>query len=229
MTPSPAQPGFLEMALEPRAYAALAYQVAGLPLGIATFTWVTMGLSLSFGLAFIGIGLFLGLAYLMASRALAVGQGRLAAYLVDAEGPTALALPAVEGFWARLGALLKDPASWGAQAYLLLRLPLGIFGFTVLITLLAGSLATLFLGLYPWYEAHSGGAGMLHLRSRWGSVEWGLGSEVLVQAFLRHPASARLTAAALGFVGFLGTLHAALGLTRLEAFLARTLLRGRRG
>ncbi|HJV21618.1 MAG TPA: sensor domain-containing protein [Holophagaceae bacterium] len=229
MNPSPEKPGFLETALEPRAYGALAYQIAGLPLGIAAFTWVVTGLSLSFGLAFIGIGLLLGLAYLLGSRALAVGQGRLAAAIAGIEGPGALFLPAAQGFWTRLGVLLKDPASWGAQAYLLLRLPLGIFGFTVLVTLLACSVTALFLGLYPWYQAQSAGDGLLHLQSRMGSADWDLGSEVLVQAFVRHPAPARLTTAALGFLGFLGTLHAALGLTRLEALLARALLRGRKG
>ena len=49
--------GFFDVALTPRAYGALAYQVAGLPLGIAAFIWVTTGLSLSLGLSCIGVGL----------------------------------------------------------------------------------------------------------------------------------------------------------------------------
>jgi hypothetical protein len=217
--------GFLEIALSPRAYGALAYQIAGLPLGIATFTWVVTGLSLSFGLSFIGIGFLLGLAYLLASRAMAVGQGRLAAFISASEAPTALALlPSTEGFWARLGALLKDPASWGAQAYLFLRMPLGILGFTLLITLLALSLAALFLGLFPWYRIESAGDGLVIFQSRYGSMTMDLGMDTLVQTFIRHPGPARLTTAALGFLGFLVTLHASLGLTRLEAALARVLL-----
>ena len=227
MSPSSPETGFLDVALSPRAYGALAYQIAGLPLGIAAFTWVATGLSLSFGLSFIGIGLILGMAYLLASRAMAVGQGRLAAYISAEEGPAALPMPAAAGFWARLGALLKDPATWTAQVYLILRMPLGILGFTLLITLLSLSLSALFLGLFPWYHLESAGNGLVHLQSRHGSMTCDLGMDALVQAFIRHPGPARLTSAAVGFLGFLVTLHASLGLTRLEAALARVLLRGR--
>lgn len=227
MSPSSPESGFLEIALNPRAYGALAYQIAGLPLGIAAFTWVSVGLTLSFGLSFIGIGLIFGMAYLIASRAMAMGQGRLASFISAGESPAALPMPAVEGFWARLGALLKDPASWGAQAYLLLRMPLGILGFTLLITLLSLSLSGLLLGLFPWYRMESAGDGLLTFQSRHGSMTWDLGMDALVKTFLRHPGPARLTAAALGFLGFLVTLHASLGLTRLEAALARVLLRRR--
>ncbi len=225
---SPASPatGFLEIALSPRAYGALAYQIVGLPLGIAAFTWVTVGLSLSLGLSVIGIGFILGLAFLMTSRAMAVGQGRLVAYIADREAPAALPIPDAQGFWPRLGALLKDPASWGAQAYLLLRMPLGILGFTLLITLLSLSLSALLLGLFPWYRLESAGNGLVTFHSHHGAMTWDLEMEPLVQAFIRHPGPARLTAAALGFLGFLGTLHASLGLTRLEAHLAKALLQG---
>lgn len=216
--------GFFEVALNPRAYGALAYQIVGLPLGIAAFTWVVTGLSLSFGLSFIGIGLFLGLAYLAASRAMAVGQGRLAACIAAEAAPAALLMPTADGFWARLGALLKDPASWGAQAYLLLRMPLGIFGFAVLITLLSLSVSALFLGLFPWYRIESVGDGLVQFQSRHGSMTWDLGLDGCVQLFIHHPGPARLTTAAGGALGFLGTLHAALGLTRLEALLAKLLL-----
>ncbi len=229
MSPSNAEPGFLEVALAPRAYGALAYQIAGLPLGIATFAWVATGLSLSFGLAFIGIGLLLGLAYLLASRAMAVGQGRLAAYIAATEAPAALLVPPSEGFWARLGALLKDPASWGAQVYLLLRMPMGVLGFGLLISMLSLSIAALFLGLFPWYRVESYGDGLVHLQSRWGSMDWDLCFEPLVRGFIRHPGPARLTTAAVGFLGFLATLHVSLGLTRMEAAIARALLRRRKG
>ncbi len=227
MSPAPPAAGFLEIALSPRAYGALAYQIVGLPLGIAAFTWVSVGLSLSLGLSVIGIGIVLGLAFLLASRAMAVGQGRLAAYIADREAPAALPIPEAQGFWLRLGELLKDPASWGAQAYLLLRLPLGILGFTLLITLLSLSLSALVLGLFPWHHLESAGNGLVTFQSHHGTMTWDLEMEPLVQAFIRHPGPARLTAAAVGFLGFLLTLHAARGLTRVEALLARALLRHR--
>ena len=107
-------PGLLEVALEPAAYGALAWQLLGLPLGIFGFTWVATGLSLSLGLAVIGVGLVLGLAYLLACRGLALAGARVAAGLAGQAGPGADPVPAGPGFWNRLGQLLRDPASWGA-------------------------------------------------------------------------------------------------------------------
>ncbi len=224
--PEPAS-GFLDPALSPRAYGALLYQIAGLPLAIAAFTWVMVGVPLSLGLSFIGLGLLLGLAYLLATRGLAVAQGRLVAWLVDMEGPTAPPLPEAVGFWARLGALLKDPASWGAQAYLLLRMPLGVLGFTLVLTFLVLSLTALGLGLLPWHRAQLLGDGSLILSARTWSGTVDLGACPAMAWLVKHPGPTRLTAAALGFLGFLGTLHAALALTRAEAKAACALLRRR--
>lgn len=231
MIPSETQPwpGLFEVALAPTAYAALLYQLLGLPLGLAAFIWVVLGLSLSLGLALLGIGLLLGLGYLLACRGLAVAEARLAARLVGQAGPTAPPLPPGTGFWGRLGALLLDPASWGAQAFLLLRMPLGVAAFSALLTLLVLSTTALAMGLLPWQGLEVGPDGLAHLRA---SAGWHATFEPapldLPEAFLRHPGAARLTVAALGLLGFLGTLHLALALTRLEAWLGRLLLRGSR-
>jgi hypothetical protein len=219
--------GFLDPALSPRAYGALLYQIAGLPLAIAAFTWVMVGVPLSLGLSFIGIGLLLGLVYLLATRGLAVAQGRLVAWLADVEGPTAPPLPEATGFWLRLGALLKDPASWGAQAYLLLRMPLGILGFTLVLTFLLLSCVTLGIGLLPWHHADLLGDGDVFLTARHWSGTLELGSSRLAMWFVKHPGPTRLTAGALGFVGLVMTLHTALALTRAEAKAACALLRRR--
>lgn len=219
--------GFLAPALSPRAYGALLYQIAGLPLALAAFTWVMVGVPLSLGLSFIGIGLLLGLAYLLATRGLAVAQGRLVAWLVDVEGPTAPPIPETVGFWARLGALLKDPASWGAQAYLLLRMPLGILGFALVLTFLLLSLTALGVGLLPWHRAELLGDGSVFLSARTWSGTVDLGACPAAEWFVKHPGPTRLTSAALGFVGLLTTLHTALALTRAEAKAACALLRRR--
>lgn len=224
--PEPAS-GFLDPALSPRAYGALVYQIAGLPLAIAAFTWVMVGVPLSLGLSLIGIGLLLGLAYLLATRGLAVAQGRLVAWLVDVEGPTAPPMPEAEGFWARLGALLRDPASWGAQAYLLLRMPLAILGFGLVLTLLLLSFMGLGVGLLPWHRAELLGDGSVLLSARSWSGTVDVGACPAAEWLVKHPGPTRLTAAALGFVGFLTTLHLALALTRAEAKAACALLRRR--
>ncbi|MBI4911388.1 MAG: sensor domain-containing protein [Acidobacteria bacterium] len=219
--------GFFAPALSPRAYGALLYQIAGLPLAMAAFVWVIVGVPLSLGLSFIGIGLLLGLAYLLASRGLAVAQGRLAAWLVGVDGPTAPPLPEANGFWARLGALLKDPASWGAQAFLLLRMPLGVLGFAMVLTLLLLSVVALGVGLLPWQQAELLGDGSVFFGAPSWSGTVDLGSHSAVEWFVKHPGPIRVTAGALGFVGLLSTLHAAVALTRAEARAACALLRRR--
>lgn len=230
MTHSDARPwpGLFEVALEPAAYGALAWQLLGLPLGILGFTWVATGLSLSLGLAIIGVGLFLGLAYLLACRGLAWADARVAAGLAGQKAPDAAPIPEGRGFWDRLGQLLKDPASWGAQAFLLLRLPLGIAAFTALITLLCFALSALVFGLAPWHRMELGPDGWAHLHA----AHWHASVEPEVFAvperWLRHPGAVRLTAAALGFGSLIGSLHLAVALTRLEAWLGRALLRGSR-
>ena len=217
-------PGLFEVALEPAAYGALLYQLLGLPLGIAAFTWVVLGLSLSLGLALLGIGLLLGLAYLLACRGLAVAEARLAARLVGQAEPTAPTLPLGSGFWARLGALLKDPASWGAQAFLLLRMPLGVAAFSALLTLLVLTTTSLAMGLLPWQSLEVGPGGWARFQAPGWHATFEPASLDLPEAFLRHPGAARLTAAVLGLLGFLGALHLAVALTRLEAWLGRLLL-----
>lgn len=217
-------PGFWDIGLLPKAYGALLYQVMGLPLGIAAFTWVVTGFSLSLGLSVIGVGLVLGLGFVAASRALAVAQGSLVAFLSEVQAPAALVMPEGTGFWNRLGALLKDPASWGAQAYLLLRLPMGIAGFTVLVTLFSLSASSLVLGLLPWHQVTMGPDGITHFQTREWSLHWELGYEPVAALFLRHQALARFMSVAAGVFGFFSSLHVALALTRAEAWLASALL-----
>ena len=229
MTPTPTDPwpDFFEIALAPRAYGALLYQIAGLPLGIAAFTWVVTGLSLSLGLVVIGIGLVLGLAYLVSCRGLAVALGRLAAAIAGMPAPEALAMPEGPGFWSRLGALLSNPASWGAQASLLLRMPWGIAAFTLLVTLLSLSLAAVLAAILPWQQIQLGPDGLLHLSGHSWNLQGDLLFPPILEGLRNHPASTRLLSAAAGLFGFLATLHGALALTRAEAWLAWTLLRRR--
>lgn len=225
--PANSWPDFFDIALMPQAYGALLYQVAGLPLGIAAFTWVATGVSLSIGLAILGIGLLLGFGYLLASRALVVAQSRLAASLSGLPAPSALAIPEGPGFWTRLWTLLSDPASWGAQAVLLFRMPWGIAAFTLLATLLGLSLLALLLAFLPWRELQVDPGGLVHLTGQ----PWDLQGDFLLPqlagAFQQHPATARLFSGAAGVFGILTSLHLALAFTRAEAWLACILLKRR--
>ncbi len=118
--------------MEGRAPRALAFLVAGIPLGIAWFVLLVTGWSLGLGLLITLLGIPVLLVLGVAVR----GAAALERMLADALLGTRLAggaRPVWTGNPFRsLWNWLTDPASWREQAYLLLRfvvgLPLGIRG-----------------------------------------------------------------------------------------------------
>jgi signal transduction histidine kinase len=113
----------------------------GLPFGIAWFTTVVVGLSVSAGL----LVTFLGLPLLV----LTVGFGRVVGVIerarvrrfLDTSLP-AFASPVVSGgFWVRMAGRLRDSGGWRGLLYGVLALPLGIISFTLVVTLWSVALA----------------------------------------------------------------------------------------
>ena len=54
------------------------------------------------------------------------------------------------GLWSRVKALLSDRTTWTGTIYLLFKIPVGIFTFTLAVTLLAVSIAFVFAPAYMW-------------------------------------------------------------------------------
>src|SRR5215218_2574516 len=111
----------------------------GLPLGVAYFAFYVAGLATSAALSLLIVGLPLLLAMLATIRPLVLFEARMARALagVDVAEPA----PAAR----RLGALLRDDATWRRLAYLLSRFPIGIVSFAlaaVIIVLPLGLLAS---------------------------------------------------------------------------------------
>ena len=109
-----------------RSYRNALNMLLGLPLGILYFTFISVGLSLSAGLVVLFIGIPL-LGFVLSGCS---GLGRLDARLMGVQAAS----------W-QSG--LKSKVSWKAVLYLLLRFPLGIASFVVVITGFATSLALL--------------------------------------------------------------------------------------
>jgi len=131
---------------EGRTYAVVAYLLLGLPLGIMEFTLVVTGLAIGLGMLVTVLGIPLLVVTLLLIRALAALERRLAWSLLGASMPRCV--PASdEGdrlFWARLRRLLGSRRTWTEMGFLLLRLPLGVIGFTiavVVVSLMAWGLA----------------------------------------------------------------------------------------
>jgi len=124
--------------LDPRAYTSLFYMLLTLATGIAYFTFVVVGLSLSAGFAILIIGVPFFLAFIAVARVIALGEGRLLEAITGERMPRRPVHPGAPAtWWTRIGEMLKDVRTWTTLAYLLLMLPLGIVYFTVAIVMLA--------------------------------------------------------------------------------------------
>lgn len=208
--PAPAKPhwpGFFKIFLEPKAYGALLYLLLSMPLGIFAFTWVTTGMGLSLGFMILIIGLPFLLLWLLSCRALGWMEARSIQFLMGEKKTENVILPKGMGVFEKAKGLFTDKFTWLSLVYLLLKLPLGIVHFTVLVTGVALSAA---LTAAPMMLLWTGEA-----------------IEILGQVYEPTSFTAILC---LGLSFLLGLLlivlfmHAFYGLARLQSWLARTLL-----
>jgi len=133
---------FFGVYADPRAYLSLLYLLLTLVTGIAYFTFATMGLSLSLGLAILIIGIPFFLLFIGAARIVALAEGRVVETLLGTRMPRRPAYPGRgTPFLERIVAMLKDPRTWGTLLYLLAMLPLGVFYFTFAVVGLSLSIA----------------------------------------------------------------------------------------
>ena len=131
-----------------------------LPLGILYFTWAVTGLSLSLGLAILIFGLVFFLFFLSTVRAVARVECRIVEALLGERMPRRPSVVPPQGTWTeRLKFWTTDRRTWLTILYMILRLPLGIVYFVVVITLLSfafsftvGPFAQLFFD-YPMIQA----------------------------------------------------------------------------
>ncbi|HEX6352980.1 sensor domain-containing protein [Actinophytocola sp.] len=125
----------------------VAYLLMNLPLGIASFVFVVVTMSLGVGTAIIWVGVAVLALGILVTRGLASLErlrvhAMLGTYVASPYRP----LPE-KGRWL---ARVKDPATWKELAYLLLMLPLGIAEFTIVVVFWSVSL---YLTLLPLYWA----------------------------------------------------------------------------
>jgi hypothetical protein len=131
---------------DPRAYAALLFGLFSIVTGIVYFTWATTGLALSLGLMPLVIGLpFFGL-FLFSILGFALVEGRLIEAMLGIRMPRRPARPpSGSGLWGKFKARLSDRRTWTTLLYMILKLPLGILSFTILVVLLTYSLQLILL------------------------------------------------------------------------------------
>jgi hypothetical protein len=154
---------FFGVYMDARAYTSLFYLLLTLVTGVAYFTFVVVGVSLSAGFAILIIGVPFFLAFIGIARVIALGEGRLLEAVTGERMPRRPLHPGPPAGWlTRIGEMLKDMHTWTTLLYLLAMLPLGIIYFTVAVTWVALglSLALAPLGvlghdlgwLPPWFS-----------------------------------------------------------------------------
>jgi uncharacterized membrane protein len=136
---------FFGVFAEPGAWGALLYLVLAMITGIFYFTWVVTGISLSCGLIILIIGLPIAGLFLLSVRGIALVEGRLVEALLGVRMPRRPRYSEKNaGIWQRFKNMLGDKHTWFSMIYMLLQLPLGIFYFTVMITLVSIALSFIF-------------------------------------------------------------------------------------
>jgi len=136
--------GFFRIILDPAAWGSLFYMLLALATGTIYFTIVVTGLSLSFGLAILIIGVPFALLFLAVVRAVSLAEGRMVEGLLGERMPRRPRIVGVQGsLWERIKSWLTDYRSWTTMLYMVLQLPLGITYFTIIVTALALSAWTI--------------------------------------------------------------------------------------
>jgi uncharacterized membrane protein len=128
---------FFGVFAEPRAWGALFYLMLAMVTGIFYFTWVVTGISVSCGLIVLIIGLPIAGLFLLSVRGIALVEGRLVEALLGVRMPRRARFAEKAGIWQRLKNLITDKHIWFSMIYMLLQMPLGIFYFTLFISLIS--------------------------------------------------------------------------------------------
>ncbi len=131
----------------------LLYLILAFPLGLAYFIFFVVGISLAIPLMFILVG-FIVLAIVgLGWWAFASFERLLAIWLLKMEiPPMSKPGPKPEGTWETFVNLLSNPVTWKSLLYLLIKFPLGIFSFIMLVVFGAITLAFLTAPLTFWWN-----------------------------------------------------------------------------
>jgi uncharacterized membrane protein len=195
---------FFGVVADPRTYASMFYMVLALATGIFYFTWVVTGVSMSFGLAVLIIGIPFVILYFGSVRVLSLVEGRIVEVMLGERMPrrplySERGRPLLE----RIKDMFTDPRTWSTQLYFLLMLPLGIVYFVFVVAGLSVSLSLIATPV------------LLLL---------GYADVVQMDGFNLHPQWAWPIALVVGTVLLFAVLHGVRAIGRLHGQLAKHLL-----
>ncbi len=130
--------GVLGAYADRRTWEVAAYLLLGLPLGVLGFVLLVTGFSLGLGLLVTLLGIPVLVVTILLARTLASFERRLASTLLEAPMPLGGGRIPDEpdrGLWRRLRAMFGGARTWWEVGFLLLRFPLGLIDFLVLVSI----------------------------------------------------------------------------------------------
>lgn len=156
-----------------RTYTNLLYLALAFPMGLIYFIFLSVGIPLGVGLTLVWIGIPILALVFAGSWGLAAMERQLAIHALGARVPP-MSQPAVEGVqtvWQRVKAFFANPVTWKSMAFLLLKLPIGLFSFAFIVGLLSISLAFLVVPfVWQWGGADFEADGVVLLVDTWGEA-----------------------------------------------------------
>jgi hypothetical protein len=141
---------FIGAPFRPRTYGNLLYLLLALPLGVAYFVFLSVGLTAGFGLTLIWIGIPLLALVFAGTWAFAAFERQAAIHLLGAAVPPMAPPPTGEArtAWQRAGDFFANPVTWKGMGFLLLKFPLGVVSFVATVVLLSVSGALVLAPLF---------------------------------------------------------------------------------
>jgi hypothetical protein len=142
---------FFKVMASGQAYLNLVYLLAAFPLGVFYFVYLVSGLSIGLSLLIVWVGIPILLLVGAGWWLLASFERLIAIHWLKVDIP-AMAEPSNDnaGVWMRFQAYLTNPVTWKSLLYLLVKFPLGIATFAIVVTLV--SLALAFLSMPFTYQ-----------------------------------------------------------------------------
>lgn len=157
--PAPLSKPFIPLSM-PNFASSVGYLLLSFPLGTLYFVTLVTGLSTGLGTIVIwGLGLLILFATLRLAGIFALLEARMASRLCHGEISFQSRQPSGPWMWKRFLSTFLEPATWRAVVYLILKFPLGIFSFTITISLLSVSISLLLAPIFyrfRWYHLEFG-------------------------------------------------------------------------
>jgi signal transduction histidine kinase len=126
--------GYFSPIARPATYRRLGYLLLSFPLGIAYFTGLVTALAVSGSLLIIWVGVPLLAITVLGWRAVAGFERLIARHMIGVYIPTPPdPTDGVAGIWQKTRAIASDPVTWRSFVWLMLRFPLGIIGFVMVV------------------------------------------------------------------------------------------------